>query len=571
MFVTKEPARRLGRWWLGAFWQRLSLAEASGAVGDLGTFLPLTVALAQFNGLDLGTTLAVTGVYNIATGALFGIPMPVQPMKSIAAIALSENPLTVPQITAAGMSVSAIVLVLGLTRLIGLFNRMVPQFVVRGMQLGLGLKLAQKGAASVLYAEGATYRGALGLDGWLIGCAALLLLFVSSVPGRADPSGPERPSRRHSFGAEAGAEAETRPQDSPGALRHDGTDADEESQRGEGATTSSQGVDRETPLRDGISPADAAAADKRDRVLPNSAAGSQGTGGSEGPLLWGSAGAEQRGDGDKEWLLRHGAAPSQGADPAGRIAPTAPRGLPAALILVVAGLVFSAVSSRDALAGLRLGPSTPRLVAPSPEDWKEGFLRGAVPQLPLTTLNSVVAVCHLSKELFPESPAAPSKVSISVGLMNLCGGWLGAMPCCHGAGGLAAQVRFGARSGAAVILLGVAKLALGLLFGGSLLQLLKSFPEPILGSLLVFSGSELAMSARKQEGHEAWCIMLLTAAAVLLAGTASGFVAGLALAAAAEARRLGSAALARGAWPRAPLPPAAPSRRAAGLGSPRLP
>lgn len=117
----------------------------------------LQVALAQSNGLDLGTTLIITGLYNLASGALFGIPMPVQvreqlpatrfactpsfaptaaasesdgrcpvqPMKSIAAIALSENPLTVPQIVAAGMGVSAVVLLLGATRLINYFNRVV--------------------------------------------------------------------------------------------------------------------------------------------------------------------------------------------------------------------------------------------------------------------------------------------------------------------------------------------------------------------------------------------------------------------------------------------------------------
>ena len=65
-----------------------------------------------------------------------------------------------------------------------------------------------------------------------------------------------------------------------------------------------------------------------------------------------------------------------------------------------------------------------------------------MPQLPLTTLNSVVAVCQLSADLFPAKPVRPVLVSVSVGLMNMVGAWFGAMPCCHGAGGLAAQVRF---------------------------------------------------------------------------------------------------------------------------------
>ncbi len=85
----------------------------------------MQVALAQFNGLDLGTTLILTGIYNFISGALFSLPMPVQPMKSIAAIALSENPLSLAQIVAAGMCVSIVVLFLGATGLINVFNRLV--------------------------------------------------------------------------------------------------------------------------------------------------------------------------------------------------------------------------------------------------------------------------------------------------------------------------------------------------------------------------------------------------------------------------------------------------------------
>ena len=67
-------------------------------------------------------------------------------------------------------------------------------------------------------------------------------------------------------------------------------------------------------------------------------------------------------------------------------------------------------------------------------------MRAGLAQLPLTTLNSVVAVCQLSSDLFPLRPARPVLVASSVGAMNLVGAWFGAMPCCHGAGGLAGQV-----------------------------------------------------------------------------------------------------------------------------------
>ena len=74
-------------------------------------------------GLDLGTTLIFTGLYNIASGALFGIPMPVQPMKAIAAVALAEEGISLAEVLAAGIFVSAVTLLLGVTRLITLFNR----------------------------------------------------------------------------------------------------------------------------------------------------------------------------------------------------------------------------------------------------------------------------------------------------------------------------------------------------------------------------------------------------------------------------------------------------------------
>lgn len=111
---------------VSSFWARLTIREISGSCGDLGVFIPLVVGMVKTNGLDLGTTLVFTGAYNVITGVAFGIPMPVQPMKTIAAVALSGDPLTVPQIMAAGMFVSISVLLLGATGLMGLAQRWVP-------------------------------------------------------------------------------------------------------------------------------------------------------------------------------------------------------------------------------------------------------------------------------------------------------------------------------------------------------------------------------------------------------------------------------------------------------------
>ena len=91
--------------------EKWSTREANGSLGDLGTFLPLLMGLSMTQGLDLGTTLIFTGAYNVVTGFLFGIPMPLQPMKTIAAVALSEKPLSLNEVIAAGIFVSICVFI----------------------------------------------------------------------------------------------------------------------------------------------------------------------------------------------------------------------------------------------------------------------------------------------------------------------------------------------------------------------------------------------------------------------------------------------------------------------------
>uniref|UniRef100_A0A0V0GWF1 Putative ovule protein n=1 Tax=Solanum chacoense TaxID=4108 RepID=A0A0V0GWF1_SOLCH len=114
--------------------------------------------------------------------------------------------------------------------------------------------------------------------------------------------------------------------------------------------------------------------------------------------------------------------------------------------------------------------------------------------------------------------------------MNLVGSWFGAMPCCHGAGGLAGQYRFGGRSGASVAFLGLGKLVLGLVFGSSFVRILNQFPIGILGVLLLFAGIELAMASRDMNSKEESFVMLVCAAVSLTGSSAAlGFGCGIVL------------------------------------------
>jgi hypothetical protein len=109
-------------------------------LGDLGLYIPLVLALSISGQVSLGATLMFSGVANIITGFTFSIPMCVQPMKQIAAVALANN-LTMPQIMASGILTGAIVSGLGLTNLITVVNTVIPDSVVRGLQLGMGFQL----------------------------------------------------------------------------------------------------------------------------------------------------------------------------------------------------------------------------------------------------------------------------------------------------------------------------------------------------------------------------------------------------------------------------------------------
>ncbi|KAL2470176.1 Molybdate transporter 2 [Abeliophyllum distichum] len=97
------------------------------------------------------------------------------------------------------------------------------------------------------------------------------------------------------------------------------------------------------------------------------------------------------------------------------------------------------------------------------------------------------------------------------------------MPCCHGAGGLARQYKFGGRSGGCV-----AKLVLGLVLGSSLVKILNQFLVSVVGVLLLFDGIELVMCTRDMNSKEESVVMLICIAVSLVGSSTSlGFLCGI--------------------------------------------
>lgn len=115
---------------------RFTLLELSGGMGDLGTFLPLVVAMVLACRLDLGMILVCAGLMNLATGLMFRQPIPVQPMKAIAAVAITEA-LTQGELVAAGLIMGVLMMVLAASGLMDAINKVVPRAVVMGIQLVL--------------------------------------------------------------------------------------------------------------------------------------------------------------------------------------------------------------------------------------------------------------------------------------------------------------------------------------------------------------------------------------------------------------------------------------------------
>jgi len=149
-----------------------------------------------------------------------------------------------------------------------------------------------------------------------------------------------------------------------------------------------------------------------------------------------------------------------------------------------------------------------------------GIWRGGAAQLPLTLLNSVFAVTLLAGRLFPMRAARVSttKVALSVGLMNLLTLPFGALPVCHGSGGLAAQHACGARTAWSMFVLGTIKLTLGLLCGAAVLKWFQAFPQAILGVFLMTAAWTLARASRFWVGRAGIFCAVVTVATYWISG-----------------------------------------------------
>jgi hypothetical protein len=138
----------------------------------------------------------------------------------------------------------------------------------------------------------------------------------------------------------------------------------------------------------------------------------------------------------------------------------------------------------------------PQLVIPLPTDFPSALSTLVLPQVVLTIANAILATSLLTKDFFGKD-VPPKKFSTTIGLMNVTSVPFGGFPMCHGAGGLAGQYRYGARTGGASIIAGLIFITLALFFTSP--EVLSIVAVGVLGALLVFVGIEMARHSLKTD------------------------------------------------------------------------
>ncbi|MBI3045741.1 MAG: sulfate transporter [Betaproteobacteria bacterium] len=153
----------------------------------------------------------------------------------------------------------------------------------------------------------------------------------------------------------------------------------------------------------------------------------------------------------------------------------------------------------------------------------------ALPQVPLTLGNAILAPVEFNNRAFPDRPTDERRVAVSTGVMNALGSLIGGVPMCHGAGGMAAQVNFGARTGGAPVILGLALIVIALGFSDSVATFLRLFPQPALGVMLFLAGLQLALGSCEFSRDKGERFATLGTAALAVWNVGVAFVFGIAV------------------------------------------
>ncbi len=207
---------------------------------------------------------------------------------------------------------------------------------------------------------------------------------------------------------------------------------------------------------------------------------------------------------------------------------------PAMLCLLAYGIVMAFIQKPELfqeLSNLSIHFRFPELTfgRMSWQDLLAGFVILGLPQAPLTLGNAIIGTVAENNQYFPDRKVKAKTISIDHGVMNLISTFMGGVPMCHGAGGMAGHIRFGARTGGALVILGAIVLLTGLLLSDSVSLIFQVFPRSILGVILFFAGVELAMVVKDIKLKKQNLFVLLVTAGTAMWNMGIAYLAGLCL------------------------------------------
>ena len=199
---------------------------------------------------------------------------------------------------------------------------------------------------------------------------------------------------------------------------------------------------------------------------------------------------------------------------------------------ILFGLIFG---THEGLNQLQIGFYLPEILPfgfPTRVDFTFALFALVLPQIPMTLGNAVIAYADLSKEYFGDAARKITyrSASISMVFANLVSFIMGGIPLCHGAGGLAAHYRFGARTAGSNMIIGLIFIVLALIFGPGSVFIMNLIPMSVLGVLLLFAGSQLALTIIDIQGRRDLFIVLVILGITLASNLAFGFIFGIGIA-----------------------------------------
>lgn len=174
------------------------------------------------------------------------------------------------------------------------------------------------------------------------------------------------------------------------------------------------------------------------------------------------------------------------------------RNIPPAVFVIALGIAYGLIFKFGGavLPNHGFGLKLPTFHVPAWPDILTGFLILAIPQIPLSLGNSILATRQLAEDLFPERHVTIRKISYTYSTMNLVNPFFSGIPTCHGSGGIVGHHGFGGRTGGSVMIYGSIYLVLGLFFSAGFGKAINLFPYPILGVILLFEAIGLIRLVR---------------------------------------------------------------------------